>query len=84
MNEKGVNVQISGAGDQTSGLILDGGGGRDRTRADAVLETAALPLSYTPVRSTDDERPRQKMESFHSLCPSSELVPGDGVEPPTS
>ena len=26
----------------------DGGGGRDRTRADAVLETAALPLSYTP------------------------------------
>ena len=24
------------------------GGGRDRTRADAVLETAALPLSYTP------------------------------------
>jgi hypothetical protein len=26
-----------------------GGGGRDRTRADAVLETAALPLSYTPL-----------------------------------
>jgi hypothetical protein len=26
-----------------------GRGGRDRTRADAVLETAALPLSYSPV-----------------------------------
>jgi hypothetical protein len=26
-----------------------GGGGRDRTRADAVLETAALSLSYTPL-----------------------------------
>jgi hypothetical protein len=29
----------------------DGGGGRDRTRADAVLETAALPLSYTPLEA---------------------------------
>ena len=43
-----MNVQISGAGEPTSGVIQDGGGGRDRTRADAVLETAALPLSYTP------------------------------------
>jgi hypothetical protein len=38
-----------------------GRGGRDRTRADAVLETAALPLSYAgmdDLKNTGDiERP---------------------------
>ena len=33
-----------------SRAVKAGRGGRTRTRADAVLETAALPLSYSPVR----------------------------------
>ena len=54
----------------------DGGGGRDRTRADAVLETAALPLSYTPVRSTDDgwADNRNRNWKVSVLCRSSSVT----------
>ena len=34
--------------DRLSAAVSSGGRGRNRTLSDAVLETAALPVSYTP------------------------------------
>ena len=45
-----------------------GGRGRNRTLSDAVLETAALPVSYTPV-PTDGIEPSHDGSTTRSLPP---------------
>jgi hypothetical protein len=50
----------------------------------AVLETAALPLSYTPFEGRMTEDGRAMLIRPASASAVRYLVPGDGVEPPTS
>ena len=71
-----------------------GEGGRDRTRADAALETAALPLSYTPVsegpagtrgrRVLAGPAPAGSANTRRAQTDGQEMVPGGGVEPPAT